>query len=175
MIQPAILYNDQLEKLYAQCWYDTKYQYYFSSGYRNRLDLSSVYTNPSSRREFVSVDNDGKLLAYISYFVDIEVELAYNFGFMSFPDSSIFIVAKDLYNVIDDIFCKYNLAVCEISCIEGNPVLSKYQKLVKKFNGRMVGYRTHRQKLLDGSIKGDYLFEVTRDQYLQYKNSRGET
>lgn len=170
MIVNAMDYQDELRKAFYAIWYDPKYQYYFCSYLRRPLEFDDG-ENRWPRRDFVSLSNYGKLLGYISYGIDANVKLAYGFGAINFSDDVV-TFGHDLCTVIDDIFMKFGMETFEFSVIIGNAAERSYDRLVRRIGGRILCTRHARAQDLAGNVCDDKLYEITRAEYLRFRNRK---
>ena len=69
MLEPAIKYKEQLEKLQYNIWFDDKYKYWNCDVYYSTLQIDSDTWN---KHQFVSVAN-GEVLGYIAYNISREI------------------------------------------------------------------------------------------------------
>ena len=102
MLANALLYEDQLEILMKETWYDDKYKFYH--GTYNSYNDEKI-NDDYNKRSFVSVDPNGDVIGYIKYNVDRVSNQAYEFGMINFREPNI-IFSMDVLKVFDDIFCK---------------------------------------------------------------------
>lgn len=170
MITNAMDYQDELRKALHAVWYDPKYQYYFYSNLRRPFSIEGD-GKPFLRRDFVSLNNYGKLLGYIGYGIDAPVNLAYGFGAINFSDDMM-TFGHDLRTVIDDIFVKFGMETFEFSVIIGNAAERSYDRLVRRIGGRILCTRHARTQDLAGNVCDDKLYEITRAEYLRFRNRK---
>lgn len=160
MIKPAQLYKDQLEDLFIETWYKQKYMYY--NGWFGN-DLPNIPDNNYDRHDFVSVDNYNNIIGYISYGINYASMNADNFGIISFRNSVEF--AKDVYEVICDLFYKYNMNRISWHVFVENPAIRGYRNFIKKYGGRECAYRRQVVKLQDGKLHDDVEFEILKCEF----------
>ena len=55
----------------------------------------------------------------------------------------------------------------EFNVVCGNPIEKSYDRMVKRFGGRIVGTRKRVAKLLDNQIYDDKIYEILREDYLE--------
>ena len=104
MLDIALKYKDELQKLYLNTWHQDKYKYYNYNSYWSALELKA---NTWDAHEFVSVDKDGNVLGFIFYSIDRSSNSACSLGIINFSDSSL-TFGKDVLQTIKDVFEKYN-------------------------------------------------------------------
>lgn len=161
MIKPAQLYKEEIKKKYIETWYNPEYMYYSGWSGSGEPDIPD---NNYDSHHFVSVDNDGNILGYISYSVSFVTMSADRFGAISF-DKGNMLFAKDLYQVIYDIFEKYHLNRLCWSCITDNPAIRGYRNFLKKHGGRECAYHRQICKLMDGKLHDDVEFEILAEEF----------
>lgn len=168
MLKAARLYTDELMKKDVEGWYDIKNMYWNGGCYSDSIKLEK---SNWSEHQFVSVNEKNELLGYISYSVDHAALKAYNFGIISFqkgnPD-----YAKDLYQIVLDIFYKYNLNKIEFCAYTDNPALRGYKNFIEKVGGRIVGVRHQTTILLDHKLHDNMEFEILKENFRPLNNWR---
>jgi hypothetical protein len=165
MLDNAIKYENELKEKFIDVWYDNDYKYYFENDWRSEFEIPK---NDYEQRSFVSLDKDNNIIGYISYNISRHASTAYAFNAINFSKNK-FVFGKDLYNVIDDIFCKFNMNRLEFDVVVGNPAEKSYDKMVEKYNGRIVGTKRQSIKLIDGRLYDEKLYEILKDDYLSFK------
>lgn len=177
MLDLAYKYEEEIREKMLDTWYDEKYMFYYSSS------SHSVWQNPKpedgdwSNRHFVSLDSKGNVIGIIDYHVDRECDMATWFGAMNFTNNKA-TFGKDLAQVIDDIFCKFNMRKLEFSVVVGNPVERSYDRMVKQYGGQITGIKHKHAKLLDGKYYDHKDYEIFREDYLEAKaklHKKGDT
>ncbi len=173
MIANAMDRQDELRNAFYAIWYEPKYQYYFGSPWRWPFRIEDN-GNALSRRDFVSLDKNGRLLGYIGYSIDSDVKLASSFGAINFSaDKMTF--GRDLRTVIDDVFRKFGMETLEFNVIIGNPAEQSYDRIVHRIGGRILCIRHARARNLAGDICDDKVYEITRAEYLRFRGRREDT
>lgn len=143
-----------------QGWYDLDNMYYHGGPASYSIDLPD---NNSEAHCFVSISSrDNEVIGYISYNVDYQVMSADNFGFISFDKGNLTFV-DDTYNLIMDLFLKYNFNRVAWYCYADNPAIQGYRNFIDKFGGREAAYLRQTTKLLDGKIHDSVIFEILRE------------
>lgn len=169
MLMNAKSYEQELREKDYLTWNNLKYQYVNGGPGTRELCLEN---NTYSVHEFVSVDDDGEVIGFICYEVDFASKSAGGFCAISYTPEGSVIFARDLYQAIDDIFCKYNFNRIEWSCWADNPAIRGYRKFCKKFGGREVGILRHKGRLLDGYLHDSVIFELLSEDYKSCKEWR---
>lgn len=168
MLDLAYKYEDEIRNLMLDTWYDEKYMFYHSSVYH------TPYENPSNRdgdwnsRAFVSLNSQHKIIGFICYEINREWDLVSGFAAINFSDNKV-TFGKDLIQVIDDIFCKFNMRKLEFFVVVGNPIEKNYDKMIAQYNGRITGIRHKHVKLMDGNYYDYKSYEIFREDYIAAK------
>lgn len=76
--------------------------------------------------------------------------------------------------VFKDIFEKFHFRKLSFSVVVGNPIEPQYDKLIKKYGGRIVGIQEAQTKLIDNKYYDVKLYEILEDQYYNAKALRKE-
>lgn len=159
MLDIAKKHEKEFQEKYIETWYDLQYQYYRdSSGDR----IPQLADNCYDRRDFVSLNDDGEVIGFISYFFNDVNSTASQFGIISF-DIGNREFAKDVLQVIADIFFKFHLDRIEFWCFDDNPATNGYRAFIKRFGGREVGHLRRSCKLMDGNFHDSVIFEILRE------------
>jgi hypothetical protein len=107
--------------------------------------------------QYVSII-DNKILGYFSYSVFHYLNVVDSVVIILFDKKSM-IAKRDLYKFFLQIknssFYKVNFR-----CTKNNPARKMYERIIKKYKGRFVGYLKNDVQLLDNSIDDVYLYEL---------------
>lgn len=162
MLLPAQLFAEELKLKNAATWYDTaRYMYWNGRPGSSDIDIAD---NNYEVHQLVSVDDNDKLIGYISYSVDWSALSAECFGAISFKIGSV-IFAEDVAQAIDDIFYKYHLNRVEWMCHADNPAIKGYRAFIKRYGGRECAYYRQCTRLLDGKLHDSVSFEILAEEY----------
>lgn len=99
------------------------------------------------RHQFVSIKNN-EIIGYISYSVNRRCNYAHSLSIMNFTDDKM-TFGMDIGQALQDIFEKYNFSKLNFCVVIGNPIEKSYDKMIKKYNGRIVGIFKNDVKLID--------------------------
>lgn len=166
MLDVADKYVDELNQKLYNIWYDPKYMYYFCCPHRGTYSVDP--NGDWNGRNFVSINSDGKIIGYIHYSICRTADYVDDFGAVNFSDDpkDKYIFGKDLRQVIDDIFLKFNHNRLEFTVVEDNPIRKTYFKLVNKYGGRIIGVKHCVVKLINGEVANKVYFEILRSDYI---------
>ena len=168
MLKPAIQYKTEITKLLTDIWFDDKYKYYISDWY---YEVPEIKDSTWNRHDFVSLDTNTSILGYIHYNIDRAANKACSFGAISFTSIPTLTFGRDLYQAIDDIFCKFKFNKLRFAVVIGNPIEKTYDKLIAKYGGKVTGYAQQDIRLPDGELADVKTYEIMREDYLKCKKN----
>jgi len=167
MLKNVKLYEEEAERKSKETWYDLKYQWWCGWCGTREFDFASDNYNSHC---FASVDpKTNEVIGLMGYEVDWAAKSTSGFYAASFDESGRAIFAKDLLEMIDDIFMKYDFKRMEWRCWADNPAIRGYRKFCKRVGGREVGTLYRAGILLDGQIHDNVIFELLQEDYLKAK------
>jgi hypothetical protein len=76
-----------------------------------------------------------------------------------------YVFGKDVITAIKDIFEKYRFNKLNFAVALGNPVEKTYDKLVRRYNGRIVGIKEQETRLIDGRLYDLKEYEILASRY----------
>lgn len=164
MLKMAIQYEEELIEASRKVWYEDKYKYYCT--YWEDIKINE---NTWDQHQFVSVNSKGNIVGFISYNIDREASICYSFGAINFTDNITFGI--DLGRAVKDIFEKFNFRKLRFSVFVGNPIEKSYDKIIKKYGGRIVGTYKDEARLMDGSYCDEKLYEIMRKDYMNRRSN----
>lgn len=160
MIKPAILFKDELDKMFAAQIYSERYFYYV--GYAYGFELPNIRAQDHYYQWDILDNNDKyKIAGYLAYHIDPLVDSIDRFGLYSFDEGNLKVV-EEVYNILTDL-CKNHHRV-EWHVIEGNHAKRGYDNFIKKMSES--GYETYTYHFHDitkdpkGNIVGEYTYEI---------------
>lgn len=155
MLKPAILYKQELEKLFAEKIYTEDFFYYV--GYPQYFEIPEIKVRENDY-QWAILDDD-KVIGYFAYRIELYTDNVYSFGLISFDKGNIKL-ARDVYNKLKELINKHHRV--EWRAIQGNPAIRGYTRFCKKYNGCIL---THRDSVkdIDGNYRNEYVFEVVKE------------
>ncbi len=157
MLKPALLYEAELKRKFAEIMFDDKYEYYFLDGFQ----IPEIADNTYDQHQFVSVDKSGNVIGYITYSINGRAWYAYELGIINFTDN-IMTFGNDVKTAIRDIFVKYHFNKLVFGAVKNNSITEKYIKYIKKYHGRQVGIYKNHIKLCSGTECDYVTFELSQ-------------
>jgi hypothetical protein len=164
MLEYAKKYEDKLRELFIDIAFDPFYMFEQYMTYREIFKLPDETYNSN---HFVSVHNNN-ILGMIGYQIKRPENSVWglhiiHFGGPQAPNAYIF--GKDAMTAVKDIFEKYRFNKLTFTVVQGNPIEKTYDKLIKRYNGRIVGISEQETKLLDGRLYDVKEYEILADRY----------
>lgn len=170
MLKTAQLYQAAIIDRWHEKYYDDNYKWVCGSPGFSQFRFSE---DTETAHDFASVDKTGIVIGVISYYTDWVTMSATDLVAINFERGNV-IFAKDLYEVIVNIFEKFNLNRLCWSCIADNPAIRGYRHFIEKFGGRECGYFRQETRLQDGKMYDRVYFEILADDYFKAKKKRKE-
>lgn len=167
MLKPAILFRDELTRLYQSIWFNEKYKYY---NYSSTWGTVLVEDKTNDWHEFVSINDKGEVIGYIHYYVVRSTLNCRSFGIVNFSDDPAF--GLDVLQVIKDIFERFNFHKLDFSVVIGNPAEKSYDHLCKKYGGHILCIEKDETKLDDNQYYDVKRYYIMRDDYFAAKEKR---
>ena len=169
MLDVAIRWQNQLTDRFRSVWLKERYKFWTgTSFFEEWTPDESTWVN----HQFVSV-RYGKIIGYIGYVINrADGDVVHDLNIINFEDEPSMTFAMDLGQALMDIFEKYNFRKLNFYVIVGNPAEKAYDKMIKRYGGRVVGYRKENTRLFDGKYYDEKLYEVMREDYFRKKETR---
>ncbi len=160
MLKSAILYKDELERLFAAEIYTERYFYYCGYGYD--FDLPVIKAQ-SEHYQWAIIERDEYLLnaviGYLAYRVNPTTDNVYNFGLYSFAEGNQTVIS-DTYAKLEELVRDHHRV--EWRVIDGNHAKRGYDAFCKKHNGNIVCLHDV-TKDLKGEYRNEYIYEIVKE------------
>lgn len=167
MLDFAYMHKSELQSEYARTLLlpKFKYQSLFSWIDFGMNIVESMYSNI----QMVSLNTEGKVIGYFSCSYDRQSNIASSIYAVNFADKPTPEFAKDLHRFLDSLFTIHFARKLEWCVLIGNPAEKQYDKICKKYGGRIVGTFHKTFKILGGEICDAKYYELFRDDYEYFK------
>lgn len=166
MLKIAYPYKDKINSAWQTLIQDGRDTYYNSDGYWS-YEIALNYNSWDSI-EMVSVNNNDDVIRFFKAAIDRVSNKVVDITAISFLDSG-YIFHEDFYLFLNNLFTKQSFNKLEWTVVVGNPVEKMYDELINKYNGSIVGINHNSIKLEDGKYYDVKLYELFRENYLEYK------
>lgn len=169
MLEIAQKYTQQLSLKFADTVYDLKYMFYHCAYADDYVPSTTTW----NKHEFVSLDKKGDVIGYLSYNINRNDYKATDLCIINFTDNKL-MFGRDVAQVIDDIFMKYQFRKLNYEVVCGNPIEPTYDKLTLQYGGRIIGMRLQDTKMIDGNMYDRKYYEIFREDYIKNRKKRKE-
>lgn len=164
MIDLAISHKEELTSLYRKIWFNEKYKFYNCANYYDDLKVTA---NTWDMHQFVSLDKEGHVIGYIAYGINRIAYSVNSIGAINFSNNKYdkFTFGKDAGTIIKEIFTKFHFNKINFDVIIGNPIEESYDRMVKKYGGRIVGIREKEEMLFDNKLYDEKEYEILSENF----------
>ncbi len=153
-------YENELAKKMRETWGREKYWYYHRSSYFSPVDVKDDTWNAA---QFVSLSPSGEVNGYLGYGIDRECRYVTYLEIINFTGDISFGI--DVMTMIKDIFEVYRYRKIVFTVVVGNPAEQKYDRLINRYGGRIVGIYKEHVMLPDGQYYDEKIYEISRTDY----------
>ena len=172
-LEPAFLFSTELMRLIAKAGTDPVNEWFFFDGAftsTNNLEMGSV--NTWINENFVVIQ-DKKIIAYIEGKWDRPLDIISHFRVILFDKTKSREFWNALYDYFDYLFQYRNCQALNWSvALKNGHAYKIYEHFIKHSCGHRVGIMHHAQKSYTGQISDIVLYEMTRDEYYEWKKTR---
>lgn len=158
---PAVIYKSEIEKKIAEKFY-TDDMMYMCGCNANWIPQIDECPDESLFQYAIIERSTCKLVGYLAYRIDWYSSCAHQFGLFAF-ESGKGITKHVFAQVIDDLIHKRHLHRIEWRMVGGNFIESRYDYILKKYNGTKHELRDY-FKDKDGKYHNDYIYEIITEQ-----------
>lgn len=167
MIDLALNHQEEIKKKFRDTWFSEKHKYYSISNYYAEFQIDE---NTWDYHQFVSLDSNGNIIGYIGYRIDRTADMVDNLSIINFNEDNKVIFGTDINTIVRDIFEKFHFRKLNFKVVVGNPIEVSYDRLIKKYNGKVVGIQEKHVRLYDGQYYDMRLYEILIENYMNVVN-----
>ena len=144
-------------------------QWFFSDGAFSENGIIEHQPNTWLYENFVVLD-DECIIAYFCATWSRPLDIIISFRLILFEKSKAVIMGNAFFEYLDYLFvnrgCKaFNWTVAE----KNEHAYRLYEKFIKKYMGHRIGKKHYGQKSYAGVVSDIYLYEITKDEYFNWK------
>jgi hypothetical protein len=166
---PAAYVAQELSKKITVASFDPENEWFFFDGAFNFATNIEISVNTWLHENFVAVYNK-EIVAYFEGIWSRPLDIISGFRTINFSKkySRIFILA--LFKYLDYLFVNRGCRVLNWTvALQNCYAMKQYERFVADYCGHRVGIRHHTQKSYTGKISDSYLYEITQEEYLEWK------
>lgn len=166
MLDFAQNHEKELAKKMRDTWGKEKYWYYHRCTYFSPAVVKEDTWNDT---QFVSLNADKEVTGYLGYGIDRECRYVTYLAIINFTGDISF--GADVMRMVKDIFEVYCYRKIVFTVVVGNPVEKKYDRLIRRYGGRIVGIHKDHVMLPNGRYYDEKAYEIFRTDYLEHRKN----
>ena len=169
-IEPAYLVQNELTRLIIKAGTDPVNKWFFTDGAFTPDSQLERTPNTWMHENFVVIENK-QVLAYFEAFWNKPLNIITSFRMIFFEKDKANTIVKALFQYFEYLFISRGCNAFNWIVAEKNYHAHRiYEKFIKKYFGHMVGMRHNGQMAYNGEISDVYLYEITQEEYMEWKN-----
>lgn len=169
-IEPAYLVQNELTRLIIKAGTDPVNKWFFTDGAFTPDSQLERTPNTWMHENFVVIENK-QVLAYFEAFWNKPLNIITSFRMIFFEKDKANTIVKALFQYFEYLFISRGCKAFNWIVAEKNYHAHRiYEKFIKKYFGHKVGIRHNGQMAYNGEISDVYLYEITQEEYMKWKN-----
>lgn len=170
-LEPAYTVRNELIRLIMKAGTNPVNKWFFTDG-AFISDVQLEYNANTWTSENFVVICDKSIVAYFEAPWKRPLNIITGFRFILFDEKKAINVTKAFFKYLDYLFVvrgcnSFNWMVAE----KNKHAYRLYEKFIKKYYGHKVGKRHYGQQGYDGEVSDVILYEITKEEYFEWKNS----
>lgn len=171
-LEPAFTVYPGLNRKLVLAGRDITNEWFFPEGGFYPDGIIEHQPNTYATEDFVVLDEEG-IIAFFSGRWSRPLDVITGFRLILFEKSKAVCATKALFDYFDYLFvnrgCQaFNWIVAE----QNTHAYELYEKFIDKYFGHRVGKRHCGQKSYSGKVSDVFLYEITKDEYFAWKNTK---
>jgi hypothetical protein len=170
-LEPAAHFTQQLNLLIINATRDTANEWFFYDGAHSGANsLEQNVTNSWLHENFVVVNKNKEIIGYFDGLWSRPVDIIIGFRAINFCPNLKFTFTKAFFTYLEYLFVNRGCMAFNWTVARKNEyAMKQYDRFVREYCGRFVGIRHYGQKSYTGKISDINLYEITREEYLEWK------
>ena len=169
-IEPAYLVQNELTRLIIKAGTDPVNKWFFTDGAFTPDSQLERTPNTWMHENFVVIENK-QVLAYFEAFWNKPLNIITSFRMIFFEKDKANTIVKALFQYFEYLFISRGCKAFNWIVAGKNYHAHRiYEKFIKKYFGHKVGMRHNGQMAYNGEISDVYLYEITQEEYMKWKN-----
>ena len=170
-LEPAYLVQNEITRLIMKAGMDPVNKWFFADGCFS-ADSDLEHSPNTWRHENFVVVADREIVAYLEASWSKPLNIISNFRLIIFNKQKGFIVSKAIFDYFDYIFVARGCrAVNWFVAKENYHAHRVYEKFINHYFGHVCGMKHSAQMAYNGEISDIILYEVTSEEYFNWKNN----
>ncbi len=159
MLVPAIKYKEELNSKFQDTVLDPYYKFFHMSYPETELLIHDSFWDMV---QLVSLNDKNEVIGYLSANIKRPESIISSISAMNFNRKEKMCFGKDLFKFVDSLLNVYNFLKIKFFVVCGNPVEKTYDKLISKYNGRVVGVFKNDVLLQDNKFYDVKYYEILK-------------
>lgn len=170
-LEPAYTCSEALKRLIVKAGSELENQWFFTDGSFNSVEqVDNCNFNNWINENFVVI-YDQKIIAYFEAIWHRPLNVIRSFRLINFDKSKQLVVSMAFFKYLDYLFTNRG---CEVFnwfvALKNTHAKDMYDRFIEKYCGREIGIKTRGQMSYNGTISDTCLYEITKDDYLNWKD-----
>lgn len=172
-LEPAFVVATGLSRKLVLAGMDLENQWFFSDGSFTESGIIEHQPNTWLNENFVVLDDEG-IIAYFCGTWNRPLDIITGFRLILFEKKKSRIMVQAFFEYINYLFVNRGCNAFNWCVAERNKhAYNIYEKFITKYMGHRIGKRHYGQKSYAGVVSDVYLYEITKDEYFEWKNKKG--
>jgi hypothetical protein len=174
---PASFCLSELAKKIMAATLNVENEWFFADGaFNTSTSFEQPYAcNTWLYERYVAVYNR-EIVAYFDGLWSRPIDIIASFRAINFNPKFGHLFAVSVFKYLDYLFVNRGcMAFNWTVALQNKHALQQYERFITNYCGRRVGMRSHAQKSYTGRISDIYLYELTREDYFEWKVARNKS
>jgi hypothetical protein len=170
-LEPAAAFAQLLSNLIIKATFDPANEWFFYDGVHTAATmLEQNVSNTWAHDNFVALNDNREIFGYFEGQWQRPVDIISSFRAINFQPKRSRIFVKALFSYFIYLFENRGCQVLNWAvAIQNRYAMHQYERFVRNYCGHKVGIRHHSAKSYTGKISDINLYEITRDEYFDWK------
>jgi hypothetical protein len=170
-LEPAAAFIQPLNHLIMKATFDPANEWFFYDGAHSAASvLESGMSNTWLHENFVAVSENKEIITYFEGQWQRPMDIISGFRAINFQPDPAGLAVRTLFTYFDYLFVNRGCQVFNWTvALQNVHALKQYERFIRYYCGHKVGIRHHAQKSYTGKISDINLYELTREEYFNWK------
>ncbi len=166
---PAAYAAQELSKKISAASLDPENEWFFFDGAFNATVNLETSVNTWLHENYIAVYNN-EIIAYFEGIWNRPLDIISGFRTINFSKKYKRLFVALLFKYLEHLFVNRGCEVFNWTvALQNEHAMKQYDRFVKEYCGHKVGIRHHAQKSYTGKISDSCLYEITKDEYYEWK------